>query len=339
MLWGDRGMDRHGGDLAALARAIGAATDLRRAGEVIRRHLAGSLGADGVALILAGPERGRAVLHDLTGNQSALASGAVPAGRCVALRLGRPYSNGNSSQGLLRCELCGSAGATSVCAPMTACGTVVGSLLATGSRVKSDGIVRLDMAAAIAGPAIAGLRSFELASILAHTDPLTSLPNRRAAEDAAEQLVALARRGAGSLTALRIDVDGLATLNDRLGTETGDGVVAGIGALLRARLRTSDVVARIGGDEFLAILPDTPVETAVELAQALRTLAGEMTPPSSPDPVTVSVGVAAFPTDGEDAFALLAAAERALLSAKSAGGNRVFAVEPPDPWALLDDAL
>jgi diguanylate cyclase (GGDEF)-like protein len=222
---------------------------------------------------------------------------------------------------------------------MTACGTVVGSLLATGSRVRADALVRLDMAAAIAGPAIAGLRSFELASVLAHTDPLTSLPNQRAAEESAEQLVALARRAAHSLAALRLDVDGLARLNDRLGTETGDGVIAGVGALLRARLRTSDVVARIGGDEFLAILPDTSVETAVALAQGLRGLVGEMTPPTSPDPVTVSVGVAAFPQDADDVFGLLAAAERALLSAKSAGGNRVFAVEPPDPWALLDDAL
>ncbi len=135
---------------------------------------------------------------------------------------------------------------------------------------------------------------------------------------------------------LRIDVDGMLALNERVGHEIGDTVIASLAALLRARLRASDVVARIGGDEFLVLLPDTTPDAGIALAEGLRGLTAELSPAET-DELTVSVGVASFPVDAESARDLLDSAEQALVSAKTAGGNRVYAVEPPDPWSLFNE--
>jgi diguanylate cyclase (GGDEF)-like protein len=322
--------------LAGLARALGAASDERRADDVVRKHVIDSCHAEHVALIACGPERGRALLRDPGGAFPEIAAGAIPAGTCLTVRLGRPHARRRGSDPLLGCELCGLFDADTACAPLTAAGAVIGAVLATGRPLAPDAPDALDDIAAIAGPSIAGLRAFDLASAHAHTDALTALPNRRAAEEAAERMVALARRSAQPLAVMRVDLDGIAALNDHLGTEAGDDVIYSLAALLRARLRTSDLVGRVAGDEFLVLLPSTSSDAAVELAQGLCRLAHELTPRGAAGTVSVSVGVASFPLDGETATDVMAAAERALIEAKSAGGDRVTAVDPPDPWTLLD---
>lgn len=322
--------------LGSLARALGAASDERRADDIVRRHVIESCNAEHVALIACGPERGRAVLRDPGGAFPELAAGAAPAGTCLTVRLGRPHARRRANEPLLGCELCGSLDADTACAPLTAAGAVIGAVLATGRPLAGDATDTLDDVAAVAGPAIASLRAFDLASAHAHTDSLTALPNRRAAEDAAERMVALARRSAQPLAVMLVDLDGIAALNDQLGAEAGDDVIYSLAALLRARLRTSDLVARVAGDEFLAVLPNTQSDDVLELARGLCRLARELTPRGAPDPVTVSVGVASFPLDGEVAADVIAAAEKALLEAKTAGGDRVTAVDPPDPWSLID---
>ena len=337
MRWGDRGHDRRASPLGPLARALGAAPDERRASIVVRRFVEESCSADTVLLIACGPERGRAEIHDDEDASNSVTLAARPAGLCLTVRLGRPHERRRGESPLLACELCGSLDANTACSPLTAAGAVVGAVLATGTRLTDDAPETLEDVAAIAGPVIAALRAFDLASAHAHTDGLTGLPNRRAAEDGAERMVALARRQAESISVMRIDLDGISSINDRLGHETGDGVIQSLAAVLRARLRSSDLVARFGGDEFVVLLPDTAAEIAVELGEGLRRLARELTPPGATDPMTVSVGISSFPLDGETANDVLAAAERALLGAKSAGGDRVTSVDPPDPWSLLSD--
>jgi diguanylate cyclase (GGDEF)-like protein len=312
MGWGRRAAAQ-GSSLTTLARALGAAPDERRAGAIVRRQVTESCGADHVALIACGPERGRAAVRDPGEDFPGLAAGATPAGTCLAVRLGRPHARRRG----------------------TAAGAVVGSVLATGRCLSDEAPARLDEVAAVAGPAIAGLRAFDLASAHSHTDALTGLPNRRAAEDAIDRMAAHARRSAQTLTALWVDLDGIAAVNERFGHEAGDAIIQSLAAVLRARLRASDLVARVGGDEYLALLPDTGSTEAVGLAEGLCRIAREFTPPGAADPVTVSVGVACFPIDADTPGDLLSAAERALLAAQTAGGDRVAAVEPPDPWELL----
>jgi diguanylate cyclase (GGDEF)-like protein len=334
MGWGRRAAAQ-GSSLTTLARALGAAPDERRAGAIVRRQVTESCGADHVALIACGPERGRAAVRDPGEDFPGLAAGATPAGTCLAVRLGRPHARRRGEQPLLGCELCGCLDLDTACAPLTAAGAVVGSVLATGRCLSDEAPARLDEVAAVAGPAIAGLRAFDLASAHSHTDALTGLPNRRAAEDAIDRMAAHARRSAQTLTALWVDLDGIAAVNERFGHEAGDAIIQSLAAVLRARLRASDLVARVGGDEYLALLPDTGSTEAVGLAEGLCRIAREFTPPGAADPVTVSVGVACFPIDADTPGDLLSAAERALLAAQTAGGDRVAAVEPPDPWELL----
>jgi diguanylate cyclase (GGDEF)-like protein len=333
----DRGDDRHD-VVIEFARALAAAPDEWRAAEVLRRHLLDICEADDVGLITSGPERGRATFRDLTGGLAALTSGGVPPASCLAVRLGRPHAHTPSERPLMRCELCDRLQGESVTVPLVAAGTVIGALVVAASRLHPEAMFRLEESASVFGPVLAGLRAFELASAHAHTDTLTGLPNRRAAEEDVERLSALSRRSAQALTLLRVDVDGMLALNDRVGHETGDSVIVSLATLLRARLRSSDVVARIGGDEFLVLLPNTAPEAGVALAEGLRSLTCELTPLDALDQLTVSVGVASFPLDAESPRDLLEAAERALRSAKTAGGNRVYAVEPPDPWTLLNDS-
>lgn len=325
-------------DVVEFARALAASPDEWRAAEVLQRHLLEVCEADDVGLIVSGPERGRATFRDLTGGLTALSMGGVPPSSCLAVRLGKPHFHASSDRPLLRCELCDRLHGESVTVPLVAAGAVIGALIVTAPHLHPESMDRLEEAASVFGPVLAGLRAFELASAHAHTDTLTGLPNRRAAEEDVERLSALARRSAQALTLLRVDVDGMLALNDRVGNETGDTVIVSLASLLRARLRSSDVVARIGGDEFLVVLPNTPAEAGVALAEGLRSLTGELTPYDALDQLTVSVGVASFPLDAESPRDLMEATDRALSSAKSAGGNRVFAVEPPDPWLLLGDS-
>ena len=318
-----------------LARALGAAPDERRATEVVRRHALVACRADDVHVIACGPEHGRAELRGEHGEPTALAAAATPASSCLTVRLGRPHARRRDDLPLLSCELCGSLDADTACAPLTAAGTVVGAVLATGRALVDEAPEVLDEIAAIAGPAIAGVRAFDLASAHAHTDPLTGLPNRRAATDATDRLIALARRCAQPLTVMRIDVDGISELNDRLGAPAGNGVIHALAAVLRTRMRTSDLVARFGFDELLVVLPDTTADVGVSLGDDLRRLAYELTPTGSAQDVTVSVGVAAFPVDGSTTSDVLSAAERALLVAQAEGGDRVATTEPPDPRSLF----
>jgi diguanylate cyclase (GGDEF)-like protein len=336
-MWGDDRSSRRREGLFVLAQALGAASDERAAADVIKRHVQDDCFADEVALILAGPERGQAVVRDLTGGLDTLASGAISPASCLAIRLGRPHEKRLAAPHPLRCEVCAQVRSDVATVPLVAAGTVLGALVAAGPRLHPRTLVRLDDVAAVAGPVVAALRSFALASAHAHTDALTGLPNRRAGEERIDQLVALSRRTAQPLALLRIDVDRMLELSDDVGRESGDLAIASLAALLRARLRSSDMVARVGGDEFLVALPGTAGEEAVVLAESLCALVGELTPPEASAKLTVSVGISAFPVDAESPLDLLASAERALVSAKADGGNRVTAVEPPDPWTLLND--
>lgn len=335
MRWGEGpGVRREEIDLGLFARALGAATDERRACDVVRRYVSDMCGAETVVLIACGPERGRATFRDDPRSPTTLAAG--PAGSCLTVRLGRPHARRRSDEPLLACELCGRLDADTACAPLTAAGTVLGAVMAAGPELAGDAERRLDDIAAVAGPALAALRSFDLAGAHAHTDALTGLPNRRAAEESTDRMLAFARRTTQTVAVMRIDVDGSGARNARLGTEAGDAVLQSLATLLASRLRQSDLVARYGGDEFLVLLPETPSEFAVQLGNGLRELARELTPSGAADPVTVSVGVASFPYDGEHTAEVLAAAERALLRCKAAGGDLVAASEPPDPSQLLD---
>jgi|GraSoiStandDraft_4_1057263.scaffolds.fasta_scaffold135616_2 diguanylate cyclase (GGDEF)-like protein len=160
----------------------------------------------------------------------------------------------------------------------------------------------------------------------ARTDHLTDLANRRGFEERVEVELARARREATSVAVVSFDLDHFKSVNDQLGHDAGDQVLATLAAVLRAETRGTDVAARMGGEEFAVVLAPSEVDDALEYAERVRAafaVAG-MGVQAWP---TISAGVAAAlaPAEIEQ---LLRAADGALYEAKAKGRDRVVA-EPP----------
>jgi diguanylate cyclase (GGDEF)-like protein/PAS domain S-box-containing protein len=181
--------------------------------------------------------------------------------------------------------------------------------------------------------------------LLATTDGLTGLANRRAFDQALETEIARHRRGKASLALLMIDVDHFKRYNDIYGHPAGDEVLKAIAAALRKALkRPADIAARYGGEEFIATMPDTDEAGAMFIAEGFRdrlhTLAITHSGSDS-GIVTVSVGVAVFTSMDTTmtGIELVRRADEALYSAKRAGRNRVTGWRPQIAIAPLRKAL
>ncbi len=159
---------------------------------------------------------------------------------------------------------------------------------------------------------------------LAHHDTVTGLPNRALLADRLQLEVARARRTGQGFAVLLFDLDGFKSVNDTFGHAAGDEVLARVGERLAASVRASDTVGRLGGDEFLAILPQVGEEGALVVAEKLRAALQEpYALRSLTAQLSASLGVAFFPANGEDADALMNAADAAQYEAKRAGKNRI----------------
>ncbi|MCL5962336.1 MAG: PAS domain S-box protein [Chloroflexi bacterium] len=167
---------------------------------------------------------------------------------------------------------------------------------------------------------------------LAYQDALTGLPNRVVFNDRLALALALARRRRERLAIMMLDVDHFKVVNDTLGHSVGDKVLQGICGRLSGLLRESDTAARMGGDEFILLLPDLRrVEDAVDIAQRIIEALDE---PFELDGheirTTVSIGIAIFPQDGELSERLVVNADIAMYQAKRQGGNRYHHYAPAD---------
>ncbi len=171
---------------------------------------------------------------------------------------------------------------------------------------------------------------------LAITDGLTGLFNRRQLDRRLAHEVERARRFESPLGVLMIDIDHFKELNDRYGHLAGDRVLQGVAQVLKSSVRAVDTVARYGGEEFTLLLPRTDRRDALEVADKLRRKVAAYRPdvPGVPgdEGVSISAGVAVFPPDAPDAETVLAAADAALLRAKSAGRDRVWAAGSEEPY-------
>jgi diguanylate cyclase (GGDEF)-like protein len=164
--------------------------------------------------------------------------------------------------------------------------------------------------------------------LLAATDPLTGLSNRRVLDKRLGEEWRRARRTAQPLSALFIDIDHFKHFNDAYGHASGDEALIAVAECISATVRRSvDVVARYGGEEFAVILPDTTAEGALGVAEKIRRKVQSQIVLQSDGktvPVTVSVGCATcVPADDTHALDLLAAADRQLYAAKAGGRNQV----------------
>ncbi len=167
---------------------------------------------------------------------------------------------------------------------------------------------------------------------LAHHDPLTALPNRLLAEDRFEQARALASRAGERVALLFLDLDGFKTINDSLGHDVGDEMLKALATRLRQQLREADTVCRLGGDEFLVILPGVRELDGLtqRIARLLASVEAPIVLPGRQLSTSVSIGVALFPGDGRDFTTLMKKADTAMYHAKDAGRNT---------YRLFDEAM
>lgn len=159
---------------------------------------------------------------------------------------------------------------------------------------------------------------------LASREPLTGLYNRRSFNEMMKQRLSEARRYGSPLSCIMIDLDGFKRVNDAFGHQSGDDLLVLTAGLITGQLRTSDVVARFGGDEFIVLLPQTDADQARVLAERIRTEFAAGAADRLPQlPVTMSVGIASVPCEQvTDAESLIRAADHAMYDAKAAGKNR-----------------
>jgi diguanylate cyclase (GGDEF)-like protein len=162
---------------------------------------------------------------------------------------------------------------------------------------------------------------------LAHHDQLTGLPNRVLMQDRLDQAILRAARNKGRIAVFVLDVDRFKHVNDSLGHSCGDALLASVGQKLLSSVRKTDTVARMGGDEFLIVMPDIKsvedaMQCGVQIVEKNRTstLLGDQEVS-----VTISAGFSLYPDDGIDAASLLKNADTAMYVSKAAGGDSVHA--------------
>jgi diguanylate cyclase (GGDEF)-like protein len=309
-------------ELASATRALARSSDLQETRWTICRTLAGIARCDFVALIEPAKDSGSlsvTAAHgaELSGSvhidQRTLAAEALEAGTITA---GPELADDPEGAWPL-----GDAGArTAVWLPIPRDGApawllALGwsdpdppgeRLLGTLGRIAEDAGVAIDRAEALAR--MTGM---------ARTDPLTELSNRRAWKDELSRELARALRGGQQLSIGLVDLDELKAFNDRWGHAAGDRLLHTAAVRWRRRLRMTDLLARIGGDEFAITLPGCALGEAITLGDQLR---GAL-----PDGLSCSVGVAEW-TAGEPVEALLKRADEALYQAKDGGRNRTVAL-------------
>jgi len=159
----------------------------------------------------------------------------------------------------------------------------------------------------------------------ASQDPLTGLKNRRRFEEDLRAELARSRRNGTTGALLTLDLDNFKQVNDTLGHPVGDRVIGEIAGVLGGRTRETDVLARIGGDEFAIVLPDCDGEEAQHVGETIAAAVREHAPqPPEVPKITVSVGIALFGKDTEAGIeSLLARADAAMYAAKASGRDAV----------------
>jgi diguanylate cyclase (GGDEF)-like protein len=206
-------------------------------------------------------------------------------------------------------------------------------------------IVMARLAASVLAPAVEIERAwedlhdlYERARLDSLVDPLTGLGNHRAFQEEVLRQVEEARRYDGNVSLLLIDIDDLKRVNDERGHAAGDELLSSIGRLILASIRRADRAFRVGGDEFVVLMPQTDAESAAVLSRRLlaAALGGEPTGESG-EPISFSGGISAFPELASDGARLYRQADAALYWCKRHGRTDIQVFDPARHGASGDD--
>lgn len=163
-------------------------------------------------------------------------------------------------------------------------------------------------------------------------DPLTGLFNRRYADEMVRSELRRMERKKSSLGIMLIDIDHFKKINDTYGHDAGDSVLKTFGKHLMENIRFEDIACRIGGEEFMVVIPETTLEVAKQRSEEIRQEFHKMNflyDGKILDNLSISIGVAAFPFHGKTREDIFRSADRALYQAKADGRNRVVIAEIP----------
>ena len=321
-----RRLNAERGALAKLSELLAACAGPEEAYAIFGGAAIGLFPSLAGVLHMYGPARGQLVPAATWGEWPAA---ALPTGPkdCWGLRLGKPYIGTGTTTPA--CEHAGQAhGLVTLCVPLMAYGEVLGILHLRGP---DPSIVQSSLQ--LAGTAGDGL-ALTLANLMLREslkeesirDPLTGLFNRRYLTETLAREFARARRAGVPLAVIMMDADHFKRFNDSFGHAAGDIVLRELGAFFKRSIRADDLACRYGGEEFCLILPQTDRDGAQQRAEGFRAGAARLALKSDGrvlEPVTLSLGVAVFPEDGDSAESLMRAADVALYQAKRAGRNRV----------------
>jgi diguanylate cyclase (GGDEF)-like protein len=166
---------------------------------------------------------------------------------------------------------------------------------------------------------------YEKQKELATIDGMTGLYNHRFFQEALGREISRSQRYGAMVSLLYMDIDHFKLFNDKYGHQVGDEVLKIVSRTIRRNLRDSDVACRYGGEELVAILPDTPVEGAATAGEKIRKAVESLRLPINGQSVkiTISAGVAMYPLNATDKQTLIEAADAALYQAKQGGRNQV----------------
>jgi diguanylate cyclase (GGDEF)-like protein len=264
---------------------------------------------------------------------------------CWALRRGRIHILESGSSTAVSCaHVADNRPPWTMCVPMMAHGETLGMLYLDNAGKNSDAHLsestqRLAKTLAEhAALALANLNLRETLRMQSVRDPLTGLYNRRYMEESLERELRRSTRKKSPVGVMMLDVDHFKRFNDSFGHEAGDSVLQTMANLLRTQIRGEDVVCRYGGEEFTLILPEASLEKTRERAEQLREAVKRVVSNfrgQSLEAVTLSIGVASFPENGNTGEALLRAADLALYQAKEQGRDRVMVAQAAEQPSKL----
>jgi diguanylate cyclase (GGDEF)-like protein len=248
---------------------------------------------------------------------------------CKAVRMGRAFCvNDVAVEPLCPGKFALPTEGSYFCGPLIAGGIIIGA-------VRLEGPVGLwtpereSLLESYLGTSASVLSNLQLLQTMreqANIDPLTGLYNRRFCKDYARKLMAMARRKDTPLGFIMLDLDHFKSINDVYGHEVGDRVLKQFAKTVTQSMRETNLTARLGGEEFVILLPDTGAKACQVVAERIRNAVARMSMPQMKDkqlaPITVSLGIAVYPEHGGALEEMLQASDRALYESKRAGRNR-----------------
>ncbi|HEX2676582.1 MAG TPA: diguanylate cyclase [Polyangiales bacterium] len=253
--------------------------------------------------------------------------------KCRAVRTLQPVTSSVGNPTCCKCALGVPAQGSYHCVPMLAAGELVGLVnMQTEDRPSFDPELQTLSQSYIsfASTTLSSIRLLAATRERALRDPLTQAYNRSFLSEYLMKQLSQAARRSSQLSVLMLDLDHFKRLNDTYGHQIGDRALTTFASCLNEQVRASDAVIRYGGEEFVVLLSDADANTAMAIAERIRASVEKQVVSADGQPIgnilRCSIGVATYPTHGNDEATLLSAADRALYRAKANGRNNVVLV-------------